>query len=254
MYRPRLIPILLLKDKYLVKTTKFKKANYLGDPINAVKLFCEFKADEIMLLDISSHRNSNEIDTDLIERVAYHANMPFSYGGGINSLDDIKKVISHGAEKVVLNSILYKNFNFLKEAVETFGSSTISICLDYKKNIFNNYNFYFKNGTIKGKKNIFEFISDVQVSGVGEIILQDISRDGTMNGYDTELPMQLKERFEMPFTVLGGAGNIDHIKKIQNLVQPNGIAAGSKFVYFDDSRGVLINYPDKKTITDIFFK
>lgn len=252
MYRPRLIPILLLKDKYLVKTTKFKKANYLGDPINAVKLFCEFKADEIMLLDISSHRNSNEINTDLIERVAYHANMPFSYGGGINSLDDIKKVISHGAEKVVLNSILYKNFNFLKEAVETFGSSTISICLDYKKNIFNNYNFYFKNGTIKGKKNIFEFISDVQVSGVGEIILQDISRDGTMNGYDTELPMQVKERFEMPFTVLGGAGNIDHIKKIQNLVQPNGIAAGSKFVYFDDSRGVLINYPDKKTITDIF--
>ena len=252
MYRPRLIPILLLKDKYLVKTTKFKKANYLGDPINAVKLFCEFKADEIMLLDISSHRNSNEIDTDLIERVAYHANMPFSYGGGINSLDDIKKVISHGAEKVVLNSILYKNFNFLKEAVETFGSSTISICLDYKKNIFNNYNFYFKNGTIKGKKNIFEFISDVQVSGVGEIILQDISRDGTMNGYDTELPMQVKERFEMPFTVLGGAGNIDHIKKIQNLVQTNGIAAGSKFVYFDDSRGVLINYPDKKTITDIF--
>lgn len=252
MYRPRLIPILLLKDKYLVKTTKFKKANYLGDPINAVKLFCEFKADEIMLLDISSHRNSNEIDTDLIERVAYHANMPFSYGGGINSLDDIKKVISHGAEKVVLNSILYKNFNFLKEAVETFGSSTISICLDYKKNIFNNYNFYFKNGTIKGKKNIFEFISDVQVSGVGEIILQDISRDGTMNGYDTELPMQVKERFEMPFTVLGGAGNIDHIKKIQNLVQPNGIAAGSKFVYFDHSRGVLINYPDKKTISNIF--
>ena len=252
MYRPRLIPILLLKDKYLVKTTKFKKANYLGDPINAVKLFCEFKADEIILLDISSNRNSNDIDTDLIERVAHHANMPFSYGGGINSLDDIKKVISRGAEKVVLNSVLNKNFDFLKEAVERFGSSTISICLDYKKNIFNNYNYYFNNGSIKGKKDIFEFICDVQDSGVGEIILQDISRDGTMNGYDIDLPMQVKERFEIPFTVLGGAGTLDDMKEMQNLAQPNGIAAGSKFVYFDHSRGVLINYPDKKTISNIF--
>ncbi|MDC0861019.1 AglZ/HisF2 family acetamidino modification protein [Alphaproteobacteria bacterium] len=252
MFRPRLIPVLLIDDGILVKTKKFKSGVYIGDPINAVKIFNDLRADELIFLDISASKNKKTIPLDLIETVGEESNMPFSVGGGIRTIEDIKKIINSGAERVVLSSVACENPKFIKEASDYFGSSTIAVCLDIKKDFFGNYSIYYKNGKLKLNSPYLDFITKLEALGAGEIVIQSISNDGMMLGYDLNLLNKISSILSIPLVALGGAGTMSDFKDVYKNGFVNGIAAGSMFVFHGKDDGVLINYPSKKEIINLF--
>jgi cyclase len=248
MFRPRVIPVLLLKDLALVKSIGFKNFKYIGDPINAVKIFNDLKADELVFLDITASKEKRLISLDFVKDVGEEANMPFAVGGGIRSIEDIRKIISAGAEKVVINSYAAENPDFIKEASDTFGSSTIVVCIDVKKKLFGGLQTWTLNGSKSTKFSPIDFAKLMQEKGAGEIIIQSIERDGTMEGYDLELIKSISESVSIPVVALGGAGKLIHLEEGYQKGFANGLAAGSLFVYHGSKRGVLINYPGKKEI------
>lgn len=248
MFRPRIIPVLLLKDLVLVKSIKFKNHHYIGDPINAVKIFNDLNADELVFLDTEASRKKRLISLDFVKNVGEEANMPFAVGGGIQSLDDIKAIINAGAEKIIINSYAAENPEFIYQASDTFGSSTVCVCIDVKKNIFGKLKTWTVNGSNATPYSPVEFAQLAEDKGAGEIIIQSIDRDGTMQGYDTELVKKISEQVKIPVIALGGAGNMDHLKEVYTKGFANGLAAGSLFVYQGTKRGVLINYPEKNEL------
>lgn len=248
MFRPRVIPVLLLKDLALVKSIGFKNFKYIGDPINAVKIFNDLKADELVFLDINASRENRLISLDFVKDVGEEANMPFAVGGGIRSIDDIRKIISAGAEKVIINSFAAENPDFIKEASDTFGSSTIVVCIDVKKKLFGGLHTWILNGSKATKYTPIEFAQLMQQKGAGEIILQSIDKDGTMEGYDLDLIKKISKAVTIPVVALGGAGKIKDLEDAHKLSYANGVAAGSLFVYQGSKRGVLINYPSKNEL------
>lgn len=252
MYRPRIIPTLLLKGNGLVKSIKFKQHNYIGDPINAVKLFNDLKADELVFLDINATLENRTISKELVKKIGEEANMPFAVGGGIRELKDIEELLKVGVERIIINSYAVLNPEFIKSAVNDFGSSSIIVCIDVKNQIFNGEKVYIKNGKKLTKYKPVEFAQLMQSFGVGELIIQSIDKDGTMNGYDFELISKIANILEIPIIALGGAGNINDMKNMHQHQNINGLAGGSIFVYKDEMRGVLINYPNKSEIKDIF--
>ncbi len=252
MFRPRLIPVLLIEDGMLVKTKKFKSGVYVGDPINAVRIFNDLQADELIFLDISASKNKKTISLELIETVGEESNMPFSVGGGIRTIEDIKKIINSGAERVVLSSAACENPQFIKEASDYFGSSTIAVCLDIKKDFFGNYSIYYENGKKKLNFPYFDFISELETMGVGEIIIQSILNDGMMQGYDLNLLNKISTMLSVPLVALGGAGCMNDFENVYKKSFVNGVAAGSMFVFHGKDDGVLINYPSKKEIINLF--
>lgn len=244
MFRPRLIPVLLLKNNVLVKSVKFKNYNYIGDPINAVKIFNELNADELVFLDIDATSENRRISSDVVRKVGEEANMPFSVGGGISSIEDIQELIACGAEKVVLNSFAFSKPNFVREAVNYFGSSTIAVCIDVKKSFFSSANYvYINSGNKRTKLEPIEAAKMVEAMGAGEIIIQSITRDGSMLGYDIELIKQICDSVSIPTTALGGAGTLQHFQELHQSVNVTGLSAGSFFIYQGTNKGVLINYP-----------
>ncbi|MCB0402467.1 MAG: imidazole glycerol phosphate synthase subunit HisF [Flavobacteriales bacterium] len=247
MFRPRVIPVLLLQKNGLVKTIRFKNGTYIGDPINAVKIFNELKVDEIVLLDIDASKENRSINIDLVREIGEEANMPFSVGGGIKDLDHIKNIITAGAERVILNSYAINNPDFVREAADRFGSSTISVCIDYKKNLFGKNTVYTFSGEKNSKKSIREVALSMQQAGAGEIILQSIDKDGSMAGYDLELIKEISALVTIPVIALGGAGSPADIESGYNYAHATGLAAGSFFVFKGKLRGVLIQYPDVKS-------
>ncbi len=252
MFRPRLIPVLLLKNNALVKSVKFKNHNYIGDPINAVKIFNELKADELVLLDIDASSQGRRISSDVIRRIGEEANMPFSVGGGITSIDDIKDIISCGAEKVILNSYAINNPMLIREASDTFGSSTIVLCMDVRKKFFGHSNYVFiNNGKKATKYKPIELAKLAEKMGAGEIIIQSISNDGTMLGYDIDLIKSISKQVTIPTIALGGCRDMEDCKAVFQHGRANGIAAGSFFVYQGSNKGVLINYPSREDIIKI---
>lgn len=244
------MPCLLVKEKRLVKTVNFKNPAYVGDPINAVKIFNDLKADELVFLDTIASKNNRLIDLDFVKKVGEETNMPFAVGGGIKSLEDIQKLINAGSEKVVICSQAIKNPSFIKEAAYNFGSSTISVCIDYKKTLFKNNLIYGFSGTKKFKVSPLSFAKLMQKNGAGEIILQSINRDGTMDGYDLEIIKDVSTNLEIPVVALGGAGDLKDLKSAYQKSKANALAAGSLFVYQSKMRGVLINYPNKLELKD----
>ena len=248
MFRPRIIPVLLLNENSLIKSKRFKNYQYIGDPINAVKLFNEFKADELVFLDISSTRNDRLVSLDLVKAVGEEANMPFAVGGGIKSLGDIQAVTSNGAEKVILSSHAIKNPVFIREAANAFGTSTIVVCIDVKKNLFGKQMVYINNGKINTKIKPIDMAILAERQGAGEIIIQSIDRDGLMMGYDMPLIKDISKNVSIPVIALGGAGHFDHIKECHNNTYANAMAGGSFFVFHGPEKGVLISYPDPKSI------
>jgi cyclase len=250
MYRPRIIPVLLLKNLGLVKSIQFKKYNYIGDPINAVKIFNELKADELVFLDIEATKQNRLISLDFVRNVGEEANMPFAVGGGVSTLEDIRKLIQAGAEKVIITSAAI-NPGFIELAAKEFGSSTIAVCIDYQKKLFGGIKTWTHAGSKSTSFSPIEFARKMQESGAGEIILQSIERDGTMNGYDLELLKAISMEVTIPIVALGGAGRMEHFSAAIQEANINGLAAGSMFVYQGSNRGVLINYPnseEKKTV------
>ena len=248
MYRPRIIPVLLLKNKGLVKSVKFKNHRYIGDPINAVRILNDLKADEIVFIDIMATKENRTISVDFVKNVGEEANMPFSAGGGIRTLEDIRKIIEAGAEKVILNSIAGEDPDFIRMAADEFGSSTITVCIDIKKDLFGKEKVWLRSGTKAINSIPVQFARQMEEMGTGEIIIQSIDRDGTMSGYNISLIKKIAESVTIPVVSLGGAGKIEDLINLNNLVSMNGLAAGSLFVYHGDRRAVLVNYPEQNEI------
>jgi cyclase len=251
MFRPRIFPVLLLNKDHLVKSVAFKNYNYIGDPINAVKIFNDLKADELVFLDITATKEKRLISLNFVKEVGEEANMPFAVGGGIRTLDDIKKIISAGAEKVIIGHYALEKPDFIRQASDTFGSSTIVVCIDVKKNFWGKEKIWSVNGTQPAPHALEDFARLMEQNGAGEIIIQSIKKDGTMQGYDISLIKRMSEAVKVPVIALGGAGNYQHMSEAYHQGYANGLAAGSIFVYQGIHRGVLINYPNniiKKTI------
>lgn len=243
MYRPRIIPVLLLKNNGLVKSIQFKNHKYIGDPINAVRIYNELEADEIVFLDIEATKNGRCVDVQLVKEIGEEANMPFGVGGGINSLYQIEKLIHAGAEKVIICSEALHRPEFIKEASQEFGSSTISVCIDIGKSFFGGLKLYSQSGNKAHSMDLENFAKKMEDLGAGELIIQSIVQDGKMMGYDHKVPLAISKITTIPITVLGGAGSMEDIKTLHELHPFNGYAAGSMFVYQGVHRGVLINYP-----------
>lgn len=243
MLRPRIIPCLLVHNKGLIKSVKFKNYKYVGDPINAVKIFNEKVADELMLIDIDATSNNTEPDYKMIEKIASECRMPLCYGGGIKNENQVKKIFSLGVEKIAISSIAIKNPQIISEFSSMVGSQSVVVILDIKKNTFGKYQIYINNGNKLININLEEFISNLEYLGAGEIVLNSIDNDGTMNGYDYNLVTQIRKITTLPITILGGAGSIEDIGALIKKFGIIGAAAGSLFVFKGIYKAVLINYP-----------
>jgi cyclase len=250
MFRPRVIPVLLLKNLGLVKSIGFKNYTYIGDPMNAVRIYNEMKADELVFLDIEATKQSRLISLDFVREVGEEANMPFAAGGGIKSIEDIRKVTSAGAEKVVINSAAADN-EFINNAAKEFGSSTIVVCIDVKKKLFGGLKTWTHGGQKSTNYNPIDFAKRMEENGAGELIIQSIDRDGKMEGYDVDLIRSISEAVSIPVVALGGAGKLEHLKDVAQKGFANGLAAGSMFVYQGSNKGVLINYLSEKEKKEI---
>lgn len=246
MFQPRVIPVLLLKDEALVKSIGFKDHHYIGDPINAVRIFNDLRADELVFLDIQASKENRLISLDFVRDVGEEANMPFAVGGGIKTIEDIRAIINAGAEKVIINSAAIQNPQFIKEAAAYFGSSTIVVCMDVKKKWLKGIQTWGVNGSVSSGFHPIEFALKMEELGAGEIIVQSIEKDGTRSGYDIPLIRSISEAVQIPVIALGGAGSIDNLTEVHEQGYASAMAAGSLFVYQGTKKGVLINYPSKE--------
>ena len=252
MFRPRIIPVLLLQGNALVKSKGFKDFRYIGDPINAVKVFNDLKADELVFLDIEATKEKRTISTELVSQVGEEANMPFAVGGGIKNLDEIQNIIAKGAEKVIINTCAVENPKFIREASDNFGSSTITVCIDVKKKFFSGEVVWRNSGSKPSKYSPKDFAKIIEENGAGEIIIQSIDKDGTMSGYDLDLVKEISTAVAIPVVALGGAGNLEHMIEAYKKGFASALAAGSLFVFQGPNKGVLINYVEKSDLS--FFR
>jgi len=242
MLYPRIIPCLLLRNKGLIKTTQFKSSKYIGDPINAVKIFNEKQADELMVLDIDATVKCLEPDYKLIEHLASECRMPLCYGGGIKTVEQAKRIFSLGVEKIALSSIVLERPDFVSEVAAEVGSQSVVAVLDVKKKSENQYEIYSHNGQKKSQLDLVDFVQHLEKLGIGELVLNSIDNDGLMTGYDMNLIKKVKPAISVPFTILGGAGSIEDIKQVITEHKIIGVAAGSIFVFHGKFRAVLISY------------
>lgn len=247
MLRSRIIPCLLVHKKGLVKTVNFKDSKYVGDPINAVRIFNEKEVDELIVLDIDATVENKEPNFDMINHLALECRMPFCYGGGVKTVKQAKKIISLGAEKVAISSAIIENPSLCKSIGEAIGIQSVVAVIDVKKKkIFGGYDIYTHNGKVRSKTKLKDLVSKLNEIGVGEIVINSIDNDGIMKGYDIELISNIRKLCAVPITVLGGAGSLDDIKKLISRFKIIGAAAGSLFVFKGKYKAVLINYPNRK--------
>lgn len=250
MQRIRIIPTLLLKEGGLVKTVKFKNPQYIGDPINAVRIFNQKEVDELVLLDINAGINETEPNYSEIEEIVSEAFMPIGYGGGIRNITQIKKLFKLGVEKVILNTIAFTHPELVAEASKIFGNQSIVVCVDLKKDLLGNYNIYINSGKTKLKVDVLESLKSLENLGAGEIILNSIDKDGTMKGYDLNLIRNYSQLLKIPVVASGGAG---HISDFANAIYAgsSAVAAGSLFVYQGVHRAVLISYIKSEDLANL---
>lgn len=243
MLRPRIIPCLLVHEKGLVKSVQFSKYKYVGDPINAVRIFNEKESDELMLIDIDASVNKHEPDYKLIQKIASECRMPLCYGGGIKNVEQAQKIFSLGVEKIALSSVLINNPNIVTQVASKVGSQSVVVVADVKKKLFGGYEIYTHNGKISTGINPSDFVKQMEDLGAGEIVINSIDHDGKMNGYDFKLIENIRNSTSLPLTVLGGAGSLNDIGDLIKNYGIIGAAAGSLFVFKGVYNAVLINYP-----------
>ena len=249
---PRVIPVLLFQKKGLVKTVKFKNPVYVGDPINAIRIFNEKEVDELIFLDIDASIENRGPNVEIIKQFASECFMPVTYGGGIKSCDDIRKILKIGIEKVSLNTQAIINPGLIGEAVENFGSSTIVVSIDIKKNLFGKYQLYSRYGIKMPSIDFVSHIKKMEDYGVGEIFINSVDQDGLMNGMDISLIRKISENVSMPVVACGGAGNLSDIGSAIRDGKASAVAAGSMFVFHGKHKAVLITYPTRNEILNIF--
>ncbi|MBA4408494.1 MAG: imidazole glycerol phosphate synthase subunit HisF [Odoribacter sp.] len=244
MLYPRIIPCLLVHNKGLVKTTKFKDPKYVGDPINAVKIFNEKEVDELIVVDIDASREGKEPDYKMIENLAAECRMPFCYGGGIKTLGQAQRIFSLGVEKIAISSVAIENPKIISEMAERVGNQSVVVVLDVKKKTLSSkYELYIHNGTKSTGIDPIQFAIEMQKLGAGEIVINSIDHDGVMKGYDMNLINKIREVISIPITVMGGAGTLEDIGGVIQQHGIIGVAAGSLFVFKGKYRAVLISYP-----------
>ena len=243
MLRSRIIPCLLMHDGGLVKTRQFKDAKYVGDPLNAVKIFNEKEVDELMFLDIDASALGRVPNFALLKNLAVESRMPLCYGGGITNATQAAQIITMGFEKVSISASALKRPPLIREMAEAVGGQSVVVTLDVRKNkLFSGYTVYTRNGLDKQKVNLLEFCQQAVELGAGEIVINAIDKDGEMSGYDLELAKNIRETVTSPMSILGGAGTTDHMQELIDSVGVVGAAAGSMFVFKGPYRAVLISY------------
>jgi len=245
MLRSRITPCLLVHKKGLVKTTNFKDPKYVGDPLNAVKIFNEKEVDELIVLDIDATVEQRGPDFELIQNLAIECRMPFCYGGGVTTVEQAKKIISLGAEKVALSTSAIYDTKILKEIGEAVGIQSVVVVLDIrKKKLFGGYEIVTHNGKKVSSLKLNDFLEVLSEIGIGELVINAVDNDGKMEGFDFKLFDLIRNHTEMPMTILGGAGKLEDIKEAITRYKTIGVSAGSFFVFKGKYRAVLITYPD----------
>ena len=243
MLRPRITPCLLIHNRGLVKTVQFKNPKYVGDPINAVKIFNEKEADELIVVDIDATVNRTEPDFTMIRHLAVECRMPLCYSGGVKTAPQAKRIIGLGVEKVGVSSAAIEDPPLISEIAQEIGSQSVVVILDVRK-ARGGYEVWTHNGKRKCARSVSEVIAEAESRGAGEIVVNSIDNDGMMKGYDLELAKMVREATTLPMTVLGGAGSLADIGQLLNVCGVVGAAAGSLFVFKGAYKAVLINYPN----------
>ena len=249
---PRVIPVFLLKDSLLYKGKSFKRHKYVGDPINTIKIFNDKEVDEIILLDINTSIKQKKIDFELLEKIASEAFIPMAYGGGIHCLEDAKVIFEIGFEKIVIGTAAITNPELLEELTEHFGSQSIVVSMDVKKNFFGKYKLMSFCGTKMSSYTIESFLENIRKSEVGELFLNAIDRDGSKKGYDLELIKKVSSALDIPVISGSGAWSLNHLKE-GLMYGASAVAAGSMFVYHGPHNAVMMNYPSRDVL-EILFK
>jgi cyclase len=244
MLRPRIIPCLLIQDGGLVKTVKFRDPKYVGDPINAVKIFNEKEADELIVIDIDATVNGVEPNYKQIANLAAECRMPLCYGGGIRTAAQAKKIIALGVEKIAISSAALENPTLITQIAEEIGSQSVVVVLDYKSRMLSKASeVWTHNGTRNTKRSVLDVALEVENLGAGEIVINSIENDGRMKGYDIDLATKLRQAVHIPITILGGGGSLEDMRNVVAACGVVGVAAGSFFVFKGSYRAVLISYP-----------
>lgn len=245
MVQPRIIPCLLVHQGGLVKSVKFQDHKYVGDPVNAVRIFNEKKVDELMVVDIDATVQKREPNYRLIETLASECRMPLCVGGGITSAEQVERIIGYGVEKVAISSAAVADPDLISTAAKRVGSQSVVVVIDVKREgLLRRQQVFTHNGRKATGLNPVEFAMVAQSAGAGEIIINSIERDGTMEGYDIQLLRNVSETVTVPVTILGGAGSLEHLETAISEFGTIGVAAGSLFVFKGRYRAVLINYPN----------
>lgn len=247
MIRPRVIPCLLLKNEGLVKTVKFKDPKYLGDPINIVRIFNDKEVDELIFLDITATVENRRPNFEVLGKITSECFMPLGYGGGIRDVNDVKKLLSMGVEKIVLNTSAVENPSLIRAAADYAGSQAVVISMDVKKTLLGKYEVCIRSGKKNTGLDPVKFAIEMEKQGAGELFVNSIDRDGTMQGYDLELVSRVADSVTVPVVACGGAGNIQHLAEAIQ-AGASAAAAGSMFVFQGPLRGVLISYPAQEEL------
>ena len=247
MLRPRIIPCLLLQNRGLVKTLKFRDPKYVGDPLNAVRIFNEKEVDELIVVDIDASTKGSEPDYKLIANLAGECRMPLCYGGGVKTPEQVEHIISLGVEKVSISSAALERPELISEAAQRVGSQSVAVVMDVKKTglIQKRYEIHTQNGRHPTGRSPVDFAAQAESLGAGELLINSIDQDGTQTGYDMLLIDQVYPTINIPLTVLGGAGSLDNLQQLVQKYSLIGAAAGSLFVFKGKYRAVLINYPHR---------
>ena len=247
MLRPRIIPCLLLQNRGLVKTLKFRDPKYVGDPLNAVRIFNEKEVDELIVVDIDASTKGSEPDYKLIANLAGECRMPLCYGGGVKTPEQVEHIISLGVEKVSISSAALERPELISEAAQRVGSQSVVVVMDVKKTglIQKRYEIHTQNGRHPTRRSPVDFAAQAESLGAGELLINSIDQDGTQTGYDMLLIDQVYHTINIPLTVLGGAGSLDDLQQLVQKYSLIGAAAGSLFVFKGKYRAVLINYPHR---------
>ena len=246
----RIIPSLLVKNNFLVKGENFSNHQYVGDVYNAVKIFSDKGAHEIILLDIEATNKNKSFNIDLIKKIKNEIFIPLTVGGGIRDVDQVTKVINEGVEKVCLNSVLNAGYSILSKIANKFGSQSLVVSLDVKKTN-DEYSIFFNNGTVKSKYVLKEYLKVLQNEGVGEILLTSIDNEGLRKGFDLNLYKEVDNQVSIPIIANGGAQGEQSFQKIFDETNISSASGGSCFVYYGERKAVLINYPSNKVINNL---
>lgn len=251
MLKTRIIPALLLQNESLVKTVKFRKPGYIGDPINTVRIFNELEVDELVFLDITATNEEREPNYKILSEIANECFMPLGYGGGITTLEQAKRIFSIGFEKIVLNTSSHQNKELIAEIAEVYGNQAVIVSIDVKKNFWGTYEVFSHAGKNNTKKNPVDWAVEVESIGAGEILLTSIDREGTWSGFDVNLVKKVTDVVSIPVIAHGGAGTTEHIGEVVKQGNASAVALGSMVVYQQKGYGVLVNFPDKKELEKI---